>query len=150
MPRELKRRILVGTFVLSHGYYDAYYNQASKVRRLILSDFKSAFEGCDFLLSPSSPVLAWDQDAQPDFGTNFNAPEGVPKEYLADLFTVGVSLAGLPAISVPCGFGRGQFARRPIGLQIIGPHFSEQRLLKVADIFQTETGWHTIRPSKKA
>ena len=144
---EVKRRILVGTFVLSHGYYDAYYNQASKVRRLILSDFKSAFEGCDFLLSPSSPVLAWDLDAQPDFGTNFNAPEGVPKEYLADLFTVGVSLAGLPAISVPCGFGGGQFARRPIGLQIIGPHFSEQRLLKVADIFQTETGWHTMKPS---
>ena len=73
-----------------------------------------------------------------------------PKEYLADLFTVGASLAGLPAISVPCGFGRGQFARRPIGLQIIGPHFSEQRLLKVADIFQTETGWHTMRPSNKA
>ena len=104
----------------------------------------------DFLLSPSSPVLAWDLAGQPNFGKNFNVPEGVPKEYLADLFTVGVSLAGLPAISVPCGFGTGQFARRPIGLQIIGPHFSEQRLLKVADIFQTETGWHTMRPSNKA
>ncbi len=96
------------------------------------------------------PVLAWDLDTQPDFGTNFNAPEGVLKEYLADLFTVGASLAGLPAISVPCGFGGGQFARRPIGPQIIGPHFSEQRLLKVADTFQTETGWHTMRPSDKA
>ena len=144
---EVKRRILVGTFVLSHGYYDAYYNQASKVRRLVLSDFKSAFEGCDFLLSPLLLFL-------PGIWTHNLILEQILmhqrcSEGIFGRFIYGWrELSRLPAISVPCGLG-GQFARRPIGLQIIGPHFSEQRLLKVADIFQTETGWHTMRPSKK-
>ncbi len=146
---EVKRRILVGSFVLSHGYYDAYYNQASKVRRLVLHDFEATFKACDFLLCPSSPVVAWDIGTQPDFGTSFNGPENVPKEYLADLFTVGASLAGLPAISVPCGFGKGNLSRRPIGLQVIGPHFSEQRILQIADMFQTVTNWHTLKPFEK-
>ena len=113
-------------------------------------DFAEAFKTCNFLLSPSSPILAWDIGTPPNFGTDFKGPEGVPKEYLADLFTVGASLAGLPAMSVPCGFGRGRLRKRPVGLQIIGPHFSEQRILQLADIFQNETSWHTMKPSNSA
>ena len=143
---EVKRRILVGTFVLSHGYFDAYYLQASRVRNLVFNDFRNAFKKCNFLLCPSSPTVAWDIGSSPIFGSSYSPPEGVPNEYLADLFTVGASLAGLPAISIPCGFGSDEKSSRPVGLQIIGPHFKESHILNVANVFQANTDWHNLRP----
>ena len=143
---EVKRRILVGTFVLSHGYFDAYYLQASRVRNLVFNDFRDAFKKCNFLLCPSSPTVAWDIGSSPIFGRSYSPPEGVPNEYLADLFTIGASLAGLPAMSIPCGFGSDETASRPVGLQIIGPHFKESHILNVANVFQLNTDWHNLRP----
>lgn len=135
---EVRRRILIGTFVLSHGYYDAYYLQAQKVRRLVAQDFDSAFDQCDLIAGPVAPTVAW----------NIDAPITNPlQDYLADIYTLGANLAGLPALSMPCGFGRGAHQHRPVGLQLIGPRFEEKRLLKTAHHFQKQTDWHTRTPS---
>jgi aspartyl-tRNA(Asn)/glutamyl-tRNA(Gln) amidotransferase subunit A len=131
---EVRRRILIGTYVLSHGYYDAYYLQAQKLRRLIAEDFDAAFSQVDLIAGPVSPTVAW------NLGEIVDDPV---RNYLADLYTLGASLAGLPGMSVPAGFGeRG----RPVGLQLIGPRLAESRLLAAADRFQQATDWHLRRP----
>ncbi len=132
---EVKRRVLVGTYVLSHGYYDAYYLQAQKLRRLIADDFRRAFESVDVIAGPVSPTVAW------DIGTITDDPVS---NYLADIYTLPASLAGLPGMSVPAGFGE---RNRPVGLQLIGPWFEEARLLNVAHQFQQVTDWHLQRPA---
>ncbi|MGH8777531.1 Asp-tRNA(Asn)/Glu-tRNA(Gln) amidotransferase subunit GatA [Paraburkholderia sp.] len=135
---EVKRRILVGTYVLSHGYYDAYYLQAQKIRRIIAQDFQEAFKQCDVIMGPVAPSVAWDIGAKGDDPVQM---------YLADIYTLSVSLAGLPGMSVPCGFGAGANAQRPVGLQIIGNYFNEARMLQVADAFQRATDWHRKSPA---
>jgi aspartyl-tRNA(Asn)/glutamyl-tRNA(Gln) amidotransferase subunit A len=130
---EVKRRILVGTYVLSHGYYDAYYLKAQKLRRLIAADFRAAFAGCDLIAGPTTPATAF------RLGEKSADPVAM---YLDDIFTVPVNLAGLPAISLPCGFDGGL----PVGLQLIGDYFSEARLLGVADAYQQRSDWHRRRP----
>ncbi|QYD68948.1 Asp-tRNA(Asn)/Glu-tRNA(Gln) amidotransferase subunit GatA [Paraburkholderia edwinii] len=135
---EVKRRILVGTYVLSHGYYDAYYLQAQKIRRIIAQDFQEAFKQCDVIMGPVSPTVAWDIGAKGDDPVQM---------YLADIYTLSVSLAGLPGMSVPCGFGAGANAKRPVGLQIVGNYFNEARMLQVADAFQRVTDWHRKSPA---
>jgi aspartyl-tRNA(Asn)/glutamyl-tRNA(Gln) amidotransferase subunit A len=136
---EVKRRILVGAYVLSHGYYDAYYLQAQKIRRLIAEDFQHAFQQCDVIMGPVAPTVAW------DLGDKADDPVA---NYLADIFTLSTSLAGLPGMSIPCGFGQGdKNGRRPVGLQLIGNIFQEARLLNVAHQFQQATDWHTRRPA---
>lgn len=131
---EVKRRILVGAYVLSHGYYDAYYLQAQKIRRLIAADFQEAFAQCDVIATPVAPTVAW------DIGEKVDDPVA---NYLADIFTLSVSLAGLPGMSAPCGFGE---QGRPVGLQLIGNYFAEARLLGAAHQFQKATDWHTRSP----
>ena len=133
---EVKRRILVGTYVLSHGYYDAYYLQAQKVRRLILRDFQAAFERCDVILGPTTPGTAFELGARRDDPVQM---------YLGDIFTVTAPLAGLPALSVPCGF---DLAGLPVGLQLTGNHFSEALLLGVAHRYQQATDWHQRVPTE--
>ena len=133
---EVKRRILVGAYVLSHGYYDAYYLQAQKVRRLIAQDFQAAFAHCDLIMGPVAPTTAW------PIGAKSNDPVAM---YLEDIFTLGVSLAGLPGMSVPCGFGKGNL---PVGLQIIGNYFDEARMLGVAHQYQQVTDWHLRQPER--
>jgi len=130
---EVKRRILVGTYALSHGYYDAYYLQAQKVRRLIQQDFLNAFKDVDVLMSPVTPSPAFAQ------GEKTTDPVAM---YLEDVFTIAINLAGIPAMSVPAGFVDGL----PVGLQIIGDHFSEARLLNAAHQFQQVTDWHQREP----
>lgn len=132
---EVKRRLLLGTYVLSHGYYDAYYCQARKIRRLIAEDFQHALGRCDVIVGPVAPTTAWPS------GQKSNDPVAI---YLADIFTLSTSLAGLPAISIPCGFDQKQL---PIGLQIIGNYFKEANLLQVADAFQRVTQWHLRQPN---
>lgn len=135
---EVKRRILTGAYVLSHGYYDAYYLQAQKIRRLIAQDFQAAFEQCDVIMGPVAPTVAWDLGAKSDDPV---------ANYLADIFTLSTSLAGLPGMSIPCGFGQGEKnSKRPVGLQIIGNYFAEAKLLNVAHQFQLATDWHTKAP----
>ncbi len=135
---EVKRRILVGAYVLSHGYYDAYYLQAQKIRRLIAEDFAAAFTQCDVIMAPVAPSVAW------DLGSKANDPVA---NYLADIYTLSTSLAGLPGMSIPCGFGQGEKnSRRPVGLQIIGNYFDEARLLNVAHQYQQATDWHLRSP----
>ncbi len=136
---EVKRRILIGAYVLSHGYYDAYYIQAQKLRRLIADDFQRAFQGadgsgCDVIMAPVTPTVAW------NIGEKSDDPIA---EYLADIFTLSTSLAGLPGLSIPCGFGDQQ---RPVGLQIIGNYFDEARMLGIAHRFQQATDWHARIP----
>lgn len=126
---EVKRRIMTGTYVLSAGYYDAYYLRAQKVRRLITDDFARAFKGVDVLMGPTSPTPAFDIGAKVDDPITM---------YLNDIYTIGANLAGLPAVSIPCGLQGGL----PVGLQIIGPHFAEAKLLNVAHQYQRETQWH--------
>uniref|UniRef100_D5X3J3 Glutamyl-tRNA(Gln) amidotransferase subunit A n=1 Tax=Thiomonas intermedia (strain K12) TaxID=75379 RepID=D5X3J3_THIK1 len=133
---EVKRRIMIGAYVLSHGYYDAYYLQAQKIRRLIADDFVRAFTQCDVIAGPVSPTVAWNRGDKADPLAN----------YLADIYTLSASLAGLPGMSVPAGFGTGANARRPVGLQLIGPHFAEERLLQVAHQFQQASHWHRRSP----
>jgi aspartyl-tRNA(Asn)/glutamyl-tRNA(Gln) amidotransferase subunit A len=132
---EVKRRIMLGTFVLSSGYYDAYYSKALKVRRLIKQDFDRAFEQVDVLAGPTSPTPAF------RLGQKVSDPLTM---YLADVYTISVNLAGLPAISIPCGFSA---AGLPIGLQLIGPLFDEARLLQTARLYERETDWHTREPT---
>jgi len=135
---EVKRRILVGAYVLSHGYYDAYYLQAQKIRRLIAQDFAAAFEKCDVIMGPVAPTVAWDLGAKSDDPV---------ANYLADIFTLSTSLAGLPGMSIPCGFGQGdKNAKRPVGLQLIGNYFDEARLLNIAHQYQQVTDWHQRAP----
>ncbi len=143
---EVRRRILVGTFVLSHGYYDAYYIQALKVRRLVTMDFEEAFKSCDLIIGPTSPTVAWDHNRSPNIKNKIGV-EGVPSEYLADMYTVGASLGGYPAISIPCGFSEFNEAKRPIGLQLIGPKLHEKTILKCAHMFQKNTDWHKHLPN---
>jgi aspartyl-tRNA(Asn)/glutamyl-tRNA(Gln) amidotransferase subunit A len=132
---EVKRRILVGTYVLSHGYYDAYYLQAQRIRRLVAQDFAAAFEQCDLILGPTSPTVAF------DLGARSADPVQM---YLNDIYTVAVNLAGLPGMSIPCGFGE---SSRPVGLQIIGNYFREARMLNAAHQYQRATDWHTRMPA---
>ncbi len=135
---EVKRRILVGAYVLSHGYYDAYYLQAQKIRRLIAQDFQQAFTQCDVIMGPVAPTVAWDLGAKADDPV---------ANYLADIYTLSTSLAGLPGMSIPVGFGQGdKNAKRPVGLQLIGNYFGEAKLLNIAHQFQQATDWHTRRP----
>jgi aspartyl-tRNA(Asn)/glutamyl-tRNA(Gln) amidotransferase subunit A len=133
---EVKRRILVGTYVLSHGYYDAYYLQAQKIRRLIARDFASAFERCDVILGPTSPTTAF------EIGANADDPV---KMYLNDIFTIPAPLAGLPALSIPCGFDASGL---PVGLQLMGSYFSEAALLGIAHRYQRATDWHLRVPTE--
>jgi aspartyl-tRNA(Asn)/glutamyl-tRNA(Gln) amidotransferase subunit A len=131
---EVKRRILIGTYVLSHGYYDAYYLQAQKLRRLIAQDFRRAFERCDLLLGPTSPTTAF------PLGSRLSDPVQM---YLSDIFTIAVNLAGLPGLSIPAGFDAEGL---PVGLQIIGSYFAEARMLNAAHQYQRLTDWHQRMP----
>ncbi|MFS2100849.1 Asp-tRNA(Asn)/Glu-tRNA(Gln) amidotransferase subunit GatA [Variovorax sp. Varisp85] len=130
---EVKRRIMIGTYVLSHGYYDAYYLQAQKVRRMIADDFQQAFKQCDVIAGPAAPTTAW------KIGEHGGDPVA---DYLADIFTLPASLAGLPGMSVPAGFDGGM----PVGLQLIGNYFGEAKLLNAAHRFQQATDWHARTP----
>ena len=131
---EVKRRIMTGAYVLSHGYYDAYYLQAQKIRRMIADDFQQAFKVCDVIAGPVAPTVAW------KLGEKSKDPVA---NYLADIFTLPGSLAGLPGMSLPVGFGAGHM---PVGLQLIGNYFQEARLLNAAHRFQQATDWHTQTP----
>ncbi len=132
---EVKRRIMIGTYVLSAGYYDAYYLKAQKIRRLISEDFKKAFENCDVILGPSAPSVAF--------------PIGEKKEdplkmYMQDVYTISTNLAGLPGLSMPAGLMK----ELPVGIQLIGNYFSEAKLLNIANIFQMNTDWHNLSPEE--
>ncbi len=131
---EVKRRILIGTYVLSAGYYDAYYLKAQKLRRLIARDFTEAFARCDVIMGPTTPTTAF------NLGEKSDDPVSM---YLSDIYTIAVNLAGLPGMSVPAGFGKDG---RPVGLQIIGNYFSEAKMLNVAHRYQKATDWHTRMP----
>ena len=131
---EVTRRIMIGTYVLSHGYYDAYYLKAQKIRRLIAEDFQKAFAQCDIIAGPVSPTVAW------KIGEKSSDPVA---SYLADIYTLSSSLAGLPGMSVPAGFGEGGM---PVGLQLIGNYFKEAQLLGAAHQFQLATDWHQRQP----
>lgn len=132
---EVKRRIMIGTYVLSHGYYDAYYKKAQQVRRLISADFAAAFEQCDVILGPTTPQTAF----------KFGEKSANPVEmYLSDIYTIAVNLAGLPGMSLPCGFDSNGL---PIGMQLIGNYFAEARLLNVAHQYQQATDWHLRAPA---
>ena len=131
---EVKRRIMIGTYVLSHGYYDAYYLQAQKIRRMIADDFQNAFKDCDVIAGPVAPTVAW------KLGEHGSDPLA---DYLADIFTLPASLAGLPGMSVPAGFGEGGM---PVGLQLIGNYFKEAQLLNTAHRLQQATDWHLKTP----
>lgn len=135
---EVKRRIMTGAYVLSHGYYDAYYLQAQKIRRMIADDFQNAFKECDVIAGPVAPSVAW------KFGENANDPVA---DYLADIFTLPASLAGLPGMSVPAGFGAGNM---PVGLQLIGNYFKEAQLLNAAHRLQQATDFHLRKPGTLA
>ena len=131
---EVKRRILIGTYVLSHGYYDAYYLQAQRIRRLIANDFSAAFKQCDVIMGPTSPTTAFrlgEKTADP------------VQMYLSDIYTIAVNLAGLPGMSIPCGSAEGL----PVGLQLVGDYFSEARLLNVAHRYQQVSDWHAQSPA---
>jgi len=132
---EVKRRIMIGTYVLSHGYYDAYYLQAQKLRRMIADDFQACFRQCDLIAGPVAPTVAWKLGAKSDDPV---------ANYLADIFTLPASLAGLPGMSIPAGFGTGGM---PVGLQLIGNYFDEGTLLHTAHAFQQASDWHTRSPS---
>ena len=131
---EVKRRIIVGTYALSSGYYDAYYRKAQQIRRLIRDDFLNAFKECDVIMGPNAPTSAF------NLGEMSNDPVAM---YLSDIYTLSVNLAGLPGMSVPAGMANG----RPVGLQMIGKHFDEARLLNIGHRFQQATDWHQQHPA---
>ncbi|SNX27736.1 aspartyl/glutamyl-tRNA(Asn/Gln) amidotransferase subunit A [Polynucleobacter meluiroseus] len=135
---EVKRRIMIGSYVLCHGYYDAYYLQAQKIRRIIAADFQAAFNQCDVILGPVAPDVAW------RFGEKSKDPVQM---YLEDIYTLSTNLAGLPAMSVPCGFNKNNL---PIGMQLIGNYFAEARLLQVAHQYQQASDWHLRQASEVA
>ena len=130
---EPKRRIMLGTFALSSGYYDDYFAKAAKVRNLIKKDFDQAFQSCDVIVGPVSPTTAW------NLGEKVDDPL---KMYLSDAYTIPTSLAGLPGLSIPCGFSKGL----PVGLQILGKYMDERGVLNVGHIFEQATNWHNERP----
>jgi aspartyl-tRNA(Asn)/glutamyl-tRNA(Gln) amidotransferase subunit A len=130
---EVKRRILIGTYVLSAGYYDAYYLKAQQIRRLIAQDFEQAFQQCDIIMGPSAPGTAF------KIGEKADDPVSM---YLQDIYTIAVNLAGLPGMSIPAGFAN----KLPVGLQIIGNYFDEARMLNVAHAYQQEMDWHKRMP----
>jgi len=130
---EVKRRIILGTWVLSAGYYDAYYRKAQQVRTLLRADFERAFEGCDVIATPTSPEVAFRLGAKTDDPLSM---------YLSDVYTVSANLAGIPAISLPCGSADGM----PVGLQLLGPAMDEATPLRVADAFQRRTDFHRAHP----
>jgi aspartyl-tRNA(Asn)/glutamyl-tRNA(Gln) amidotransferase subunit A len=130
---EVQRRILLGTYVLSAGYYDAYYRKAQQVRTLLRSDFERAFGACDVIVTPTSPEVAF------ELGAKTADPLSM---YLSDIYTVSANLAGIPGVSIPCGFARGL----PVGLQLLGPALGEATLLRMADAFERRTAWHARRP----
>ena len=132
---EVKRRILIGTYVLSHGYYDAYYLKAQKIRRLIAQDFVEAFKQCDMVAGPTSPTVA--------FKIGAKAADPV-QMYLNDIYTIPANLAGLPGMSIPCGLGQGGL---PVGLHIVGNYFAEAAMLRVAHQYQHATDWHLRAPA---
>ena len=134
---EVKRRIMTGTYVLSAGYYDAYYLQAQKVRQLISSDYDDAFAKVDVIMGPTTPTPAFRIGAKVDDPLTM---------YLNDIYTIGANLAGLPGLSIPCGFVRGL----PVGLQLVGPHFSEDKLFGVAHAYQRQSDWHQRWPGDEA
>ena len=134
---EVKRRILIGTYVLSHGYYDAYYIKAQRIRRLIANDFAAAFRHCDVVAGPTSPSVAF------PLGAKASDPVGM---YLNDIYTIPANLAGLPGLSIPCGFAGDGGARLPVGLHLVGDYFSEAKMLEVAHRYQQATDWHTQVP----
>ena len=130
---EAKRRIMLGTFALSSGYYDAYFQKAAKVRSLIKKDFDEAFKKCDVIVGPVSPTPAW------NMGEKINDPLTM---YLSDAYTIPASLAGIPGLSVPCGFSQGM----PVGLQILGKYMDEETVLNVGEVYENATDWHERRP----
>lgn len=132
---EVKKRIMIGTYVLSHGYYDAYYLQAQRLRRMITQDYQNALAQCDVIMGPVAPTTAWRMGEKTDDPVQM---------YLEDIYTLSLNLAGLPGMSVPCGFSN---TGLPIGLQIIGNYFDEARLLQIAHAYQSATDWHTRRPA---
>ncbi|HFC8518800.1 TPA: Asp-tRNA(Asn)/Glu-tRNA(Gln) amidotransferase subunit GatA [Neisseria weaveri] len=132
---EVKRRIMIGTYVLSHGYYDAYYLKAQKLRRLVANDFQTALQQCDIILAPTAPTAA------PKLGSDINDPVQM---YLSDIYTIAVNLAGLPAMTLPAGFSSDGL---PIGVQLIGNYFAEAKLLGVAHQMQLESDWHNKMPT---
>lgn len=132
---EVKRRIMIGTYVLSHGYYDAYYLKAQKLRRLVANDFQTALQQCDIILAPTAPTAA------PKLGSDINDPVQM---YLSDIYTIAVNLAGLPAMTLPAGFSSDGL---PIGVQLIGNYFAEAKLLGVAHQMQLESDWHNKMPA---
>ena len=132
---EVRRRILIGTYVLSHGYYDAYYLKAQKIRRLIADDFAAAFKQCDVIVGPTAPTVA--------FKIGAKAADPV-QMYLNDIYTIPANLAGLPAMSIPCGFGKDDL---PVGLHIVGNYFSEAKMLNLAHQYQKATDWHQREPA---
>jgi aspartyl-tRNA(Asn)/glutamyl-tRNA(Gln) amidotransferase subunit A len=131
---EVKRRIMTGAYVLSHGYYDAYYLQAQRIRRMIADDFQEAFKVCDVIAGPVAPTVAW------KLGEKSADPVA---NYLADIYTLPASLAGLPGMSIPVGFGAHNM---PVGMQLIGNYLAESKLLNAAHRYQMATDWHTRRP----
>jgi aspartyl-tRNA(Asn)/glutamyl-tRNA(Gln) amidotransferase subunit A len=131
---EVKRRIMIGNYVLSHGYYDAYYLQAQRIRRMIAEDFQAAFKNCDVIAGPVAPSVAW------KLGDKGRKPLD---DYLADIYTLPASLAGLPGMSIPVGFGEGHM---PVGMQLIGNYLQEGKLLNAAHQYQLATDWHLHKP----
>jgi aspartyl-tRNA(Asn)/glutamyl-tRNA(Gln) amidotransferase subunit A len=139
---EVKRRIMIGTYVLSHGYYDAYYLQAQKLRRMVADDFQHCFTQCDVIAGPVAPTVGW------KLGDKQDDPVA---SYLADIFTLPASLAGLPGMSLPAGFASSaEYTNMPVGLQLIGNYFDEGTLLHAAHAFQQATDWHTREPQVSA
>jgi aspartyl-tRNA(Asn)/glutamyl-tRNA(Gln) amidotransferase subunit A len=134
---EVKRRIMIGTYVLSAGYYDAYYLKAQQIRRLIAQDFAEAFKHCDIIMGPTAPSTAFKAGEKADDPVSM---------YLQDIFTIAVNLAGLPGMSIPAGFAEKDGRQLPVGLQIIGDYFDEARMLRVGHAYQQVTDWHTRMP----
>jgi aspartyl-tRNA(Asn)/glutamyl-tRNA(Gln) amidotransferase subunit A len=132
---EVKRRIMLGTYALSAGYYDAYYLKAQRVRTLIKKDFDEAFKSCDAIIAPTAPTTAF------KIGEKTQDPLQM---YLSDIYTISVNLAGLPALSLPCGFDSEGL---PIGMQIIGKHFDESTILAIAYAYEQSTDWHKRKPN---
>lgn len=130
---EVKRRIMLGTYALSSGYYDDYYAKAAKVRTLIRQDFDNAFEKCDVIAGPVSPTVAW------NLGEKIDDPL---KMYLSDVYTVYANLVGIPGLSIPCGFSQDL----PVGLQLLGKYFDEETILNVGEVYEENTGWHKEKP----
>jgi aspartyl-tRNA(Asn)/glutamyl-tRNA(Gln) amidotransferase subunit A len=131
---EVRRRVMIGTYVLSAGYYDAYYIRAQKVRTLIKRDFDQAFEEVDAIVSPTTPTVAF------GIGSRMDDPYQM---YLADVFTIPANMAGIPGISIPCGFSDGL----PVGMQVLGKAFDERTVLAIAHAYEQATDWHTKEPT---